>query len=58
LNNDIPVGITPQEHRGRGTPINAALKTDLRLFCPTYFLTIFLGKRRCSRPANMNPRRR
>jgi hypothetical protein len=32
LKKEIPVGITPQEHRGNGTPSNAALNIDLKLF--------------------------
>ena len=28
--NDIAVGMTPHEHKGSGTPISAANKTDLK----------------------------
>jgi len=31
----IPVGITPQEHRGRGIPINVAVSIDRTLPLPT-----------------------
>lgn len=29
---DIPVGITPQEHKGMGIPINEAFVTERKLF--------------------------
>ena len=37
LRRDIAVGITPQEHRGRGIPINVAYSTELKLPFERYF---------------------
>jgi len=38
LLSEIPVGMTPQEHKGKGIPIKAALKADQRFSLPRYLL--------------------
>jgi hypothetical protein len=37
------VGITEHEHKGRGTPIIEALKTDEKESFPSHFLTLLIG---------------
>ena len=37
------VGITEQEHKGRGTPTKDALITEKTLFFPNHFLTASIG---------------
>lgn len=44
LLNEIPVGITPQEHKGSGMPKTAALITELRFLRPKYLATLCFGK--------------
>lgn len=55
---DIAVGITPQEHNGKGMPNSAAYKTDLMLFCARYWLYIFAGMNACIIPARRKPNSR
>ena len=55
LKNEIPVGITPQEQRGRGTPIIDAIAEDLKLDLPKCFRIFLSGKTSFNNPANNKP---
>jgi len=55
LKNEIPVGITPQEHSGSGTPRIAAFTTECLLFLPRYFDIIVFGKNTYNIPAKKKP---
>jgi hypothetical protein len=52
---ETPVGITPQEHKGKGIPIRAALSTDLILELPSKRFILPSGKNTCKMPAIRNP---
>jgi hypothetical protein len=58
LKNDIPVGITPHEHKGKGTPMAEALKLDHKDEPPKCFWAKLRGIKICKTPANRNPNKR
>ena len=51
-------GITLQEHKGSGTPNNAALKTDQKPFVPRCFSTVLVEMADDKIPAARKPKRR
>ena len=55
LRSDIAVGITPQEHKGRGIPNNVAFRTDLNELSPRNLLYSEFGINACIIPANRKP---
>ena len=58
LYNEIPVGITPQEHKGSGTPNNDNLTSEARLFLPANRPIQLSGTKNFNKPAMKNPKRR
>lgn len=54
----IPVGITPQEQSGNGTPKREALKVDFNDCPPKYLLTNDCGTKACKIPAKKKPNNR
>jgi hypothetical protein len=56
--NDIAVGMTPQEHKGNGIPINPANKTDLKFSLAKCRSKKFDGTKTCNTPAIKNPNKR
>lgn len=55
LKNEMPVGITPHEHKGMGIPNNEAFNDDLKLAFPRYLSICFCGKYTFNNPANTSP---
>lgn len=55
---DIAVGITPQEHKGRGMPISAAKMTERRLLCDRLLRYNLCGTNSCKIPAMRKPNSR
>lgn len=58
LRMDMAVGITPQEHRGKGMPMSAALMTLRKDFLERYLLKYFPGIKVCMIPAIRKPNSR
>lgn len=55
---DIAVGITPQEHKGKGMPISAALMTLEKDLRERYLWKYLPGIKVCIIPAMRKPRSR
>lgn len=58
LRMDMAVGITPQEHKGKGMPISAALTTLRKDFLERYLWKYFPGIKVCMIPAIRKPNSR
>lgn len=58
LRMDIAVGITPQEHKGKGMPISAALMTLEKDLRERYLWKYLPGIKVCIIPAIRKPRSR
>jgi hypothetical protein len=55
---DIAVGITPQEHKGKGIPMSAALMTLEKDLRERYLWKYFPGIKVCMIPAIRKPKSR
>ena len=55
---EIAVGITPHEHKGRGTPIIAANNTDLKFSFAKCLSKKADGTKTCNKPAIKKPNKR
>lgn len=55
---EMAVGITPHEHKGRGTPIKAANKTDLKFSFARCLSKNADGTKTCNIPAIIKPNKR
>jgi hypothetical protein len=58
LRMDIAVGITPQEHKGKGIPMSAALMTLEKDLRERYLWKYFPGIKVCMIPAIRKPKSR
>jgi len=52
------VGITPQEHKGKGVPIKLALRIDPKLLLPRCLANLRLEMNSWINPAKKNPNNR
>jgi hypothetical protein len=55
LCSEIPVGITPQEHNGKGIPARVAQKTERKFGFAIWLIYFSFGTYALSNPAKRNP---